>query len=47
MGNKNIVSVKFTGKDDTVEFYCEGKVMTQAIIKYIKDMDKMKAMFLF
>ncbi|MFB6586868.1 hypothetical protein ACFCVQ_14690 [Bacillus thuringiensis] len=44
MGNKNIVLVKFTGKDDTVEYYYEGKVMTQAIIKY---MDKIKAMFLF
>ena len=47
MRNKNVVSAKFSGKGDTVEFYCEGKVMTESIIKCIKEMDKIKVMLLF
>ncbi|HGP3674037.1 hypothetical protein [Bacillus pacificus] len=47
VGNKNVVSANFWDKGDTVEFNCEGKVMTQAIIKCIKKWAKLKCRFYF
>ncbi|WP_176225731.1 hypothetical protein [Bacillus thuringiensis] len=47
VGNKNVVSAGFLDKGDTVEFNCEGKDMTQAIIKCIKEMGEIKVPFLF
>lgn len=47
VGHKNVISTNFLNKSDTVEFDCKGKVMTQAIIKCIKEMCEIKAPFLF
>lgn len=36
---------KFTNQIETVEMYCDGKVVAQSIAKHVKEMDRIKGTF--